>query len=77
MRNGWGDIYRAYEGACDNYQHLYVNGESVGYVNGFDYDGDWGYNAYKVVNAYDLKWELLGRFDSREEAQRALSDRAN
>lgn len=64
--NGWTKAERPYSGASSDFQHYYRNGERVGYVEGYDYDGDWGYLAYKNNGAF------IGRYSNRKSAQEAV-----
>jgi hypothetical protein len=68
--NGWGPIFKMSDADLYTYQYYYIDGQEVGHVETWDDDGDWGISAYVGPDRNSSKY--LGRFDSREEAHKAV-----
>lgn len=63
----WDNIWRPYAGAEINYQVLYDGSKRLGKIQGWDSDGDYGFDAYELINE-----TYIGTFKTRRDAQRAI-----
>ena len=63
----WDAIWRPYSGAEMSYQTLYEDDKRLGKIHGWASDGDYGYDAYELINE-----TYIGTFKTRAEAQAAV-----
>lgn len=69
MKNGWDAVWTPYAGASDSYQSFYKNDVRIGRVHGWESDGDYGYNAFKLEPMCEV---YIGNYETRKAAQEAV-----
>lgn len=67
----WGEMWRPYSGSQSSFTTLYVDGQEVGYVEAWQYDGAYGYIAYLKADSNKYE-ESVGEFRSLDAAKACL-----